>query len=111
TANVVLSNAFGKNEGIVVDTHVSRLAQRLKLSANTGAEKIERDLMVIMPQGQWGDFSHLLIFHGRRCCTARKPHCPECSISRLCPSAFTLDGTKNSGRKQPQPTKPASATR
>jgi len=90
TANVVLGNAFGKNEGIVVDTHVMRLTQRLKLSArkNNQGDKMEADLMDLVPRSGWADFSHLLIFHGRRVCTARKPDCDGCCVSKLCPSAF-----------------------
>ncbi len=90
TANVVLGTAFGINEGVVVDTHVSRLSQRLGLSKQTDPKKIEPDLMKLVPQEQWGHFSHLLIFHGRRCCTARKPKCADCPVSDLCPSAFTF---------------------
>ncbi|MDP7161872.1 MAG: endonuclease III [Phycisphaerae bacterium] len=88
TANVVLGNAFGRNEGIAVDTHVKRLSGRLALSKEKTPEKIERDLMELVPQEQWATFSHLLIFHGRACCTARKPNCPGCLINKLCPSAF-----------------------
>ncbi len=94
TANVVLGTAFGINEGVVVDTHVSRLSQRLGLSKQTDPKKIEPDLMKLVPQDQWGRFSHLLIFHGRRCCTARKPKCADCPVSDLCPSAFTFDVQK-----------------
>jgi len=90
TANCVLGNAFGKSEGIVVDTHVQRLAGRLKLTSwktNQG-DKIEKDLTAIIARKDWMIFSHLLIFHGRAICTARKPKCAECPISALCPSAF-----------------------
>jgi len=89
TANVVLGNAFGKNEGIVVDTHVIRLAGRLKLSRHTktAADKIERDLVQLVPREEWTLFAHLLIFHGRSICTARKPACAQCPINPLCPSA------------------------
>lgn len=87
TANCVLSNAFGKNEGVVVDTHVKRLAGRLKLTGHDDPEKIEPDLMALVPQKQWGLFSHLLTFHGRGCCTARKPDCENCCLADLCPSA------------------------
>lgn len=87
TANVVLGNAFGKNEGVVVDTHVSRLSQRLGLTKQTTPEKIEQDLMKLIPRGNWTDFSHWLIWHGRRRCTARKPDCDGCEIQELCPSA------------------------
>ena len=86
TANVVLGNAFGKDEGIVVDTHVVRLSQRLRLTRQTDPEKIERDLMKLVPRQHWTDWSHWLIWHGRRRCFARKPDCSQCEISRLCPS-------------------------
>jgi endonuclease-3 len=87
TANVVLGNAFGINEGIVVDTHVARLARRLGLSRQTDAAKIEQDLMKLVPREHWTMFSHWLIWHGRRRCFARKPDCAHCEIARLCPSA------------------------
>lgn len=87
TANVVLGNAFGLNEGIVVDTHVCRLAARLKLSREKDPEKIERDLMALVPHEDWTSFSHWLIWHGRRRCSARKPDCARCEIRALCPSA------------------------
>ena len=86
TANVVLGNAFGKNEGIVVDTHVARLSQRLGLTSETDPEKIERDLMKLLPRKQWTNWSHWLIWHGRRRCYARKPDCENCELLRLCPS-------------------------
>lgn len=87
TANVVLGNCYGIADGVVVDTHVKRLAERLGLSANTDPEKIERDLMALAPREEWIDLSHLLIFHGRRFCDARKPRCAVCAISHLCPTA------------------------
>ena len=86
TANVVLGNAFGKNEGIVVDTHVARLSQRLGLTKHKDPEKIERDLMKLVPREHWTNWSHCLIWHGRRRCFARKPDCSQCEILRLCPS-------------------------
>lgn len=86
TANVVLGNAFGKNEGIVVDTHVARLSQRLRLTRETEPEKIERDLMKLVPRQHWTNWSHWLIWHGRRRCFARRPDCRQCEIFRLCPS-------------------------
>ena len=86
TANVVLGNAFGKNEGIVVDTHVIRLSQRLGLTKHKDAEKIELDLMKLVPRKHWTDWSHWLIWHGRRRCYARKPDCSRCEVFRLCPS-------------------------
>ena len=87
TANVILGNAFGINEGVTVDTHVARLSRLLRLSRNTDAESIERDLMGLFPQRDWALLSHLLIFHGRRTCIARRPKCGECVIADLCPSA------------------------
>ena len=87
TANVVLGNAFNLNVGIVVDTHVTRLASRLGLTRHTNAEKIEQDLRQLVPQDQWTLFSHWLIWHGRRRCFARKPDCAGCEIKKLCPSA------------------------
>ena len=87
TANVVLGNAFSKNEGVVVDTHVGRLSQRLGLTKFTDPIRIERDLMKLFPQKSWADLSHWLIFHGRRRCPARKPDCPNCELRDLCPSA------------------------
>jgi len=92
TANVVLGDAYGKAEGIAVDTHVTRLSGRLKLTShkNNQGDKIEKDLMAITPKADWTALSHLLIFHGRRVCDARKPDCANCSISDLCPSAFKL---------------------
>lgn len=87
TANVVLGNAFGIEEGLVVDTHVRRLAGRLGLSSEHDPEKIERDLLVVVPEGERVLFSHLLIFHGRRVCKSRKPDCPGCVLNDVCPSA------------------------
>jgi endonuclease-3 len=86
TANVVLGNAFGKDEGIVVDTHVTRLSQRLRLTKHVEPEKIEQDLMKLVPRQHWTNWSHWLIWHGRRRCVARKPDCSQCQIFRLCPS-------------------------
>jgi endonuclease III len=88
TANVVLGNVFGIAEGVVVDTHVKRLSQRLGLSAAGTPEKIERDLMALVPRSEWIEISHLLIFHGRRVCNARKPDCSACSLNDLCPAAI-----------------------
>lgn len=87
TANVVLGNAFGKNEGIVVDTHVQRISGLLKLTREKTPEKIELALMPLVPRPKWTIFSHLLILHGRKTCIARRPLCGECRISDLCPSA------------------------
>lgn len=86
TANVVLGNAFGINEGIVVDTHVLRLSQRLGLTAHTVPEKIEQDLITLVPQKEWALFSHLLIWHGRRRCFARNPDCAHCEVLEWCPT-------------------------
>jgi endonuclease III len=85
TANVVLGNAFGINVGVVVDTHVTRLSRRLGLTRQAGAEKIEQDLMQLVPQPDWAWFSHALIWHGRRRCDARKPDCARCELLALCP--------------------------
>jgi endonuclease III len=85
TANVVLGNAFGINVGVVVDTHVGRLSHRLGLTTHRAPEKIETDLMELVPQKQWTLFSHLLIWHGRRRCFARKPDCSNCEVLKLCP--------------------------
>ena len=90
TANVVLGNAFGVDEGVVVDTHVRRLVGRLGLSHERNPEKIERDLLKLVPEGERTLFSHLLIFHGRRVCKARKPDCPNCVLDDVCPSAYTF---------------------
>lgn len=88
TANVVLGNAFGIPSGVVVDTHVSRLSQRLGLTENTQPEKIEKDLQELVPQKDWIVFPHRLIFHGRKICQARKPKCEECVLEDLCPSSL-----------------------
>ncbi|MGH8569012.1 MAG: endonuclease III [Gammaproteobacteria bacterium] len=87
TANVVLGNAFGKNEGIVVDTHVQRISGLLKLTKEKTPEKIERDLMALVPRDDWTILSHLIILHGRKTCIARRPRCESCGISALCPSS------------------------
>jgi endonuclease-3 len=87
TANVVLGNAFGKDEGIVVDTHVKRLAGRLGFTTETDPQRVEQDLMALTPRDDWTDISHLLIFHGRQVCNARRPHCEACGVSDLCPSS------------------------
>lgn len=87
TANVVLGNAFGKNEGIVVDTHVQRISRLLQLTRENTPEKIELALMPLVPRPRWTVFSHLLILHGRKTCIARRPQCGTCRIADLCPSA------------------------
>ncbi len=90
TANVVLGNAFGIDEGVVVDTHVRRLSNRLGLSGHHDPEKIERDLLKIVPEGERTLFSHLLIFHGRHVCKSRKPDCQNCVLNDICPSAMRI---------------------
>ena len=87
TANVILGNAFGKNEGIVVDTHVGRLSLRLGLTKETDPIKVEQDLMPLFPQEDWAMLAHVLIFHGRRVCDARVPKCEICVLSDICPSS------------------------
>jgi len=101
TANVVLGNAFHKDEGIVVDTHVMRLSQRLGLTKHEDAEKIEADLMKVVPRKHWTMWSHWLIWHGRRRCFARRPDCHQCEILRLCPSGKRFIRT---GEARPLPT-------
>jgi len=85
TANVVLGNAFGKNEGVVVDTHVLRLSRRMGLTTEKDPNKVERELMALFPRRHWAMLAHLLIWHGRRICQARKPACAQCSVNALCP--------------------------
>jgi endonuclease-3 len=92
TANVVLGNAFGIKAGVVVDTHVTRLSHRLGLSEEKTAEKIEQDLIPIVPKKDWVIFPHLMIYHGRKICKARNPLCEECTIEKLCPSSFLKTG-------------------
>lgn len=99
TANVVLGVAFGAPEGVVVDTHVQRITQRLGWSSETTPDKIEQDLMKLVPREQWDLVSHVLIFHGRRICAARKPACVSCPVNRECPSAFQAEQV---GRKPPR---------
>jgi len=86
TANVVLGSWFGIAVGVVVDTHVLRLSRRLELTKETTPEKVERDLMQVIPQARWIDFSHEMIYHGRQICIARKPRCADCTLERLCNS-------------------------
>jgi len=90
TANIVLSNAYGIIEGIAVDTHVRRLAKRLRLTENEDQDKIEKDLIEIVPKAQWMKITDLLIFHGRRVCLAKGPKCESCVLKKVCPSAFTF---------------------
>jgi endonuclease-3 len=100
TANVVLGVAFGKSEGVVVDTHVQRISQRLGWTKHTEPVEIEQDLMKVVPKPEWDRVSHVLIFHGRRICFARKPNCEGCPVNDACPSAFDAE---NIGRKGPRP--------
>lgn len=90
TANIVLSSSFRKAEGIAVDTHVRRLSGRLGLSKHSDPNKIEQDLLKVVPKRDWLDFNYMLVDHGREICQARKPLCGECVINRLCPSAFKV---------------------
>ena len=90
TANIVLSNAYGVIVGIAVDTHVRRLSKRLGLTENKNPDKIEKDLMLIVPKSHWQRITNLLIFHGRNVCMARKPKCSICSLNKICPSAFKV---------------------
>jgi endonuclease-3 len=92
TANIVLFNAWGKQEGIAVDTHVSRLSQRLGLSKNKDAVKIEKDLMAVFSREEWGAITYKLIDHGRAVCDAKRPVCGACVLSGICPSAFKVKG-------------------
>lgn len=85
TANVVLGTAYGIASGVVVDTHVTRLSNRMGLTESEDAVKIERDLMQLLPQERWINFSHAMIWHGRRVCNARKPNCAECTLAKICP--------------------------
>jgi endonuclease-3 len=90
TANIVLSNAYGINEGIAVDTHVLRLSQRMGFTKQKNRDKIESDLMNLYPKEDWFELTNLLITHGRKICNARKPKCAECVVNKLCPSAFKV---------------------
>ncbi|HEX6274470.1 MAG TPA: endonuclease III [Polyangiaceae bacterium] len=103
TANVVLGVAFGTPEGVVVDTHVQRLSQRLGWTRKTDPVDIEQDLMKAFPRDDWDLLSHVLIFHGRRLCTARKPACAACPVAELCPSAFHAENVgRKPGRERPR---------
>ena len=90
TANIVLANAFGVIEGVAVDTHVGRLAQRLGLSQSGDPKKIEADLMKLVPKDKWMRITDLLIFHGRKICTAKKPNCARCVLNKICPCVFAF---------------------
>lgn len=98
TASVVLGSAYGIAEGIVVDTHVARLSQRLGLSKESDGVRIERDLMAITPGSEWISLSHLLILHGRATCRARKPRCSECRLAPHCPSAGLFETSQRSSK-------------
>ncbi|MEY3481288.1 MAG: hypothetical protein RIQ71_2063 [Verrucomicrobiota bacterium] len=108
TANVVLGNAYGIESGVVVDTHVARLSQRLGLTNNTDPVKIEEDSVKIVPRDAWTLWSHLLIWHGRRRCSARKPDCLHCELSSLCPTAGKHGTKKGGAKKKSELKKPAS---
>ena len=101
TANVVLGNAYGIESGVVVDTHVGRLSQRLGLTKHRDPVKIERDLAKVVPRDSWTLWSHLLIWHGRRRCYARNPDCGHCELSSLCPTAGKHGTKKKTGAKKP----------
>jgi endonuclease-3 len=110
TANVVLGTAYGMNEGIAVDTHVARVARRLGLTREADPPKIERDLMAVVPRPEWTEFSHRMIWHGRKICAARAPRCAECPLGDLCPSrdlflreAGRKAGTKRTGSSKSEP--------
>lgn len=111
TANVVLGNAFGIHVGVVVDTHVTRLAGRLRLSLATDPVKIERDLMELLPRDEWTPFANRLIWHGRYTCQAKNPDCEHCGLAPMCPSAFapvpaarpSARSRWNAGRRKPAP--------
>jgi endonuclease-3 len=104
TANVVMGNAYGIVEGVVVDTHVGRIARRLGLTTSDDPAKVEQDLMALLPQSDWLDLSHMLIYHGRAICQARKPLCAECALAPLCPTGQVELG-------QPAPTRAAPAAK
>ena len=90
TANVILGSGFGVNAGITVDTHVNRVSNRLELTEQSDPEKIERDLMELVPQEEWNAFGLRMVLHGRYTCFARKPQCEDCPVEQLCPSAHTF---------------------
>ncbi len=106
TANVVAGVLWNTPEGVVVDTHVQRLAQRLGWSRHTQPEPIEQDLCAILPRAKWDMAGHVLIFHGRRCCAARKPECGACRVSDVCPSAFDAEHVGRKPSKSRGPTAP-----
>jgi len=102
TANIVLSGAFGKTVGIAVDTHVLRLSRLLGLTEEKNRDKVERDLMALIPQEKWFAANYLLIEHGRRVCDAKKPDCENCVLNDICPSAFTFKHNREKGRQPPR---------
>jgi endonuclease-3 len=106
TANVVLGSALGVNEGIVVDTHVTRLSARLGLTKQTDPVKIEQDLMQLVPRDQWTLFGQRLIWHGRRVCFAKKPDCEHCVLAPVCPSAFAVMAPPPKDKAKPKAAKP-----
>ncbi len=110
TANVVLGTAFGIKKGIVVDTHVKRLAKRLGLTSKSTPEQVERDLMQVVPRSQWVDLSHRLIQHGRRVCLARRPRCDSCSLASICPKIGVTPARKPP-ITGPRKSRPASSSR
>jgi endonuclease-3 len=117
TANVVLGVLWNTPEGVVVDTHVMRLSQRLGWSRHHDPLKIEQDLCAILPRGEWDHAAHVLIFHGRRCCFARKPECARCHVNDACPAAFDADLVGRKGARTvtkdatpTRPTRPGAAT-
>jgi endonuclease-3 len=105
TANVVLGVLWNEPEGVVVDTHVMRLSQRLGWTRHDDPAKIEKDLCAILPQNEWDHAAHVLIFHGRRCCFARKPDCPRCSVNDVCPAAFDAEFVGRKAAPAPRPPK------
>jgi endonuclease-3 len=109
TANVVLGVAFGAPEGVVVDTHVQRLSQRLGWSRDTEPPGIENDLMRLFPKRDWEMLPHVLIFHGRRICTARAPACAACPVNDACPSAFRAENIGRKPKRLRLPAKPVAA--
>jgi endonuclease-3 len=113
TANVVLGCALGKNEGFIVDTHITRLAARLGLTEHTDPVKIEQDMMALVPQDQWTHFANRLIWHGRRVCDAKKPDCEHCALAPMCPSfgAFAEAAEAAQRAKTAKPAKPAKPTK
>jgi endonuclease-3 len=110
TANVVLGSAMGLNIGVVVDTHVMRLSQRLGITTADDPVDVEQDLMQLLPQDQWTDFAHRMIWHGRRVCFAKAPQCDQCSLAPLCPSAFAV-GAPPKVKKAPKAAAPATPTK